>query len=77
MRDTVITSSLQVGEGKVAVPSAPGLGVDIDEGEIARYPSTLNVALAKGAYAQGTEGEHVYVQSRVSRARYMSTTRPR
>jgi hypothetical protein len=50
------------------VPTAPGLGVDIDEAAIARYPSERNVSIAAGGYEPGTEGEHVYVQTRLRRA---------
>ena len=47
------------------VPDAPGLGVDIDEGAVARYPSACNVSIAGGGYKPGTENEHVYVQTRL------------
>lgn len=60
--------------GFLTVPTAPGLGVDIDEDFVARFPSQANVSIpvtpASGAYAEGTFEEHVYVQSRLKRAHY-------
>ena len=60
--------------GFLTVPTAPGLGVDIDEDFVARFPSQANVSIpvtpASGAYAEGTFEEHVYVQSRLKRALY-------
>ena len=62
--------------GYLKVPDTPGLGVDIDEDFVARFPSLGNVSVpvseASGAYVDGTHGEHVYVQTRLSRARYLS-----
>jgi galactonate dehydratase len=63
-------------DGFIAVPDAPGLGCDIDEEFVARYPSEGNVAvpvteMAK-SYAPGTYREHVYVQTRLGRASYFS-----
>jgi len=62
--------------GFLKVPDAPGLGVDIDEDFVARFPSMGNVSIpvteASGAYVDGTYGEHVYVQTRLPRARYLS-----
>jgi len=54
--------------GHLAVPDAPGLGVDIVEDAIGRYPSRQNVGLAEGGYLAGTEDEHVYVQTRLRRS---------
>jgi galactonate dehydratase len=60
--------------GFLTVPTAPGLGVDIDEDFVARFPSQANVSIpvtpASGAYAEGTFEEHVYVQTRLKRAHY-------
>jgi len=60
--------------GFLTVPTAPGLGVDIDEDFVARFPSQANVSIpvtpASGAYAEGTFEEHVYVQTRMKRAHY-------
>jgi galactonate dehydratase len=64
-------------DGSIAVPDAPGLGCDIDEEFVARFPSLGNVSVQVSkdstAYAPGTWGEHVYVQTRVSRRQYFNT----
>ena len=70
-RPTVITPAPVTIDGHIAVPTAPGLGVDIVESEIARYPSQRNVGLGKGDYAPGTERSSVYVQSRLGRQRWL------
>ena len=68
-RNKVITAPPEIEAGHMIVPDAPGLGVDIDEDVVARYPSTRNVGDATGQYEPGTEREHVYVQARLHRAR--------
>ncbi len=35
--DTVATSRLDIGSGSIALPSGPGLGIDLDEEKLARY----------------------------------------
>jgi hypothetical protein len=57
-------------DGHLAVPDAPGLGVDIVEDAVARYPSQMNVGMGKGDYEPGTENEFVYVQTRLRRGKY-------
>ena len=61
-------------DGHLEVPNAPGLGVEIDEEFVARWPSEMNVSVpvseSSGAYAAGTFGEHVYVQTRRQRGVY-------
>jgi galactonate dehydratase len=61
-------------DGFLRVPDAPGLGVDIDEAFVARFPSQANVSVpitrASGSYVEGTFDEHVYVQTRLPHARY-------
>jgi len=63
--------------GFLIVPDAPGLGVDIDEDFVARYPSQANVSVQvsaqSGSYVAGTHDENVYVQTRMQRARYLSS----
>jgi galactonate dehydratase len=63
-------------DGFLAVPDAPGLGVDIDEAFVAAHPSTGNVSLQASreskSYAEGTFDENVYVQTRVGRKRYFN-----
>ena len=71
-RPTVITAAPATIDGHIAVPTAPGLGVDIVESEIAKYPSSRNVGLGKGDYAAGSEAESVYVQSRFGRRRWLN-----
>jgi galactonate dehydratase len=67
-RRDVITAPPVLEQGHYRVPTAPGLGVDIVEEAIARYPSLRNVSIAAGGYEPGTEGEDVYVQTRLRRA---------
>ena len=67
-RNTIITKPPVIEAGHMLVPDAPGLGVDIDEAAVARYPSTRNVGDAAGDYEPGTAREHVYVQARLHRA---------
>jgi galactonate dehydratase len=63
-------------DGFIAVPDAPGLGCDIDEEFVARHPSEGNVSVPVeedgDSYVPGTYREHVYVQTRLQRARYFS-----
>jgi galactonate dehydratase len=63
-------------DGYLPVPDAPGLGIDIVEDAVARYPSKRNVAVAggpeTGAYAAGTFGEQVYFQTRFHRRKAFS-----
>ena len=70
-RDHVISPSPKVEAGSILVPDAPGLGVDLVEEEIAKYPPGHNVAIrgtAKmNAYEAGTFRESVYVQTRFHR----------
>jgi galactonate dehydratase len=70
-RNSVISAAPVLENGHLLVPTAPGLGVDIDEAAIARHPSERNVSIAGGGYEPGTEGEYVYVQTRLRRAAYL------
>jgi galactonate dehydratase len=76
-RNEVISAPPVLENGHLIVPTVPGLGVDIDEEAVARYPSRRNVSIAAGGYEPGTEGEHVYVQMRLHRASYLSTGKGR
>jgi galactonate dehydratase len=71
---TVIPHPVQK-DGYLAVPDKPGLGVDIDEDFVAKFPSECNVShpgnSSSGAYAEGTFDERVYVQTRMKRGRYL------
>ena len=71
-RNEVISAPPILENGSLIVPTAPGLGVDINEAAIARYPSQRNVSIAGGGYAPGTGDEFVYVQTRFRRAAYYS-----
>jgi galactonate dehydratase len=71
-RSQVITPSPVTVDGHIAVPDRPGLGVEIVESEIGKYPSLRNVGIgATGDYATGTAGETVYVQTRFRRGKWL------
>ncbi|MCB0061389.1 MAG: mandelate racemase/muconate lactonizing enzyme family protein [Caldilineaceae bacterium] len=53
-------------DGFMLVPDAPGLGVDIVEEAIAKYPSSGNVSIPTGA------DEPLYVQARSQRAKWLN-----
>jgi len=61
-RYEVITQSPQVVDGHLLVPDVPGLGVDIVEDAIAKYPSEGNISPPKP--------EYVYFKARQKRARW-------
>ena len=81
-KDAIITGrslepyNLLFVDGYLSVPDRPGLGVDIVEHVVARYPSTSNLSVAgspaTGAYATGTLDEQVYFQSRFRRRKAFS-----
>lgn len=62
-RYEVITPLPEISEGHITVPDTPGLGVDIVEQAIAKYPSRGNVSIPR-------EEEMVYVRARRGRARW-------
>jgi galactonate dehydratase len=70
---TVVPHPVQK-DGFLAVPDAPGLGVDIDDDFVRRHPTQGNVSVpvnaGSKAYAEGTYEENVYVQTRLRRKRY-------
>ncbi|MEJ1157224.1 mandelate racemase/muconate lactonizing enzyme family protein [Prosthecomicrobium sp. N25] len=65
--------------GWITVPDAPGLGCDIDEAFVARFPSEGNLMVPvteKGqSYAAGTFREHVYTQTRLRRGVYFDASK--
>jgi galactonate dehydratase len=77
-RYEVVTPVLKVADGHLPVPDAPGLGVDIVEEEVTRYPGTRNVADMPPddgwAYEPGTVNEGVYFQTRLGRRRKLRIT---
>ncbi|MXU64882.1 mandelate racemase/muconate lactonizing enzyme family protein [Oceanomicrobium pacificus] len=72
-RYEVVTPVLQVEDGCLPIPTAPGLGVELIKEEIAKYPSSRNISDAPvddgHAYTLGTADEAVHMQTRMSRAR--------
>ena len=73
-RRNVILPYPEQKDGHLTVPDTPGLGCDIDEDLVARFPSQGNVGHPEKAgdlsYLPGTWDEHVYVQTRLGRTRY-------
>lgn len=69
-RYEVVSPVLKSENGTLRVPEAPGLGVELIEEEIGKYPSDRNVAdmpANENAYEPGTFGECVYFQTRLRR----------
>jgi galactonate dehydratase len=54
--------ALAVEDGFIRVPTAPGLGIEIDEAFVAAHPSDRNVAIASGGWQPGTEDQFLYSQ---------------
>jgi len=75
-RNTVITPAPTLVDGHLLVPDVPGLGVDIVEDEVAKYPSQMNVIVDSGAdhYEPGTIGEAPYFQTRMRRSSLRRTS---
>ena len=38
MADEIARTPLQVKDGAIALPTAPGIGIDLDEAALARFP---------------------------------------
>jgi galactonate dehydratase len=78
-RYEVVAPVLKVVDGHLPVPDAPGLGVELVEEEIARYPSVRNVSDMPAddgrAYEPGTVGEYVYFQPRLRRRARLRLTK--
>lgn len=68
-RARTIVSAPEVRDGCIIVPTAPGLGVDIDEAFIARHPHQRNVGLPSGQWPTGTTEATLYTQPRHPRMR--------
>jgi len=70
-RYQVVAPVLEVVDGHLPVPDAPGLGVDIVEEEAGKYPGVRNVADMPPddgeAYEPGTVAECTYFQTRLRR----------
>ncbi len=58
-------------DGALPVPNGPGLGCDIDEEFVARYPSHGNLSIPAGAKASDGSSP-LYVKSKLQRGRFFS-----
>ena len=67
-RYEVMTGQPVIEEGHIVVPDTPGLGVDIDEGVIARYPPHLN---SMPVDDNASEYDFQYVAAHGKRARWL------
>jgi galactonate dehydratase len=65
-RYEVMTNQPEVKDSYIAVPDAPGLGVDLVEEAIAKYPSEGNVSMPEDTY------DYQYVWARQGRALWLS-----
>ena len=78
-RYEVVHPVLQVVDGHLPVPDGPGLGVDIVEEEVGKYPGRRNVADMPAddgwSYEPGTVDECVYFQTRLRRRTKLQLTR--
>ena len=79
-RYEVIDPHPETVDGYIEVPDRPGLGVDIDEEAVARYPSHGNTAppgdgTDGSSWEQGTWNEYVYYQARYRRQKTMRRIR--
>jgi galactonate dehydratase len=74
-REDVIKPAPKVVDCHIPVPMAPGLGVDIVEDEIVKYPSRFTVRNDEGVYEPGTHADSVYFQTRLRRAATLRRTR--
>ena len=65
-RSRVVTAEPVFCDGELVVPDEPGLGVDLDLDEIARYPADQNCGVPNYARhcAEGTQGHYPYIQPR-------------
>jgi len=65
-RYEVMTGQPVIRNGAIEVPSTPGLGIDIDEEAVRRYPSQGNVSEPEAAF------DYQYVRPRRNRAAWLS-----
>lgn len=68
-RYEVMTGQPQVKDSFITVPDEPGLGIDIIEEAIAKYPSAGNVSIPEATY------DYQYVFARQNRAQWLSRGR--
>lgn len=78
-RYEVVHPVLKAVDGRIAVPNTPGLGVELIEEEIERYPSRRNVGEMPAddgrAYELGTVQHCEYFQTRLKRSAKLRLTR--
>jgi galactonate dehydratase len=78
-RYEVVHPVLEAVDGRIAVPNTPGLGVELIEEEIERYPSRRNVGEMPAddgrAYEFGTVQHCEYFQTRLKRSAKLRLTR--
>jgi galactonate dehydratase len=67
---TIMPHPVQV-DGFLTVPDAPGLGCDIDEDFVARFPSTGNIPIPT-EITESKGQERLHVQTRLSRRTYFN-----
>ena len=67
-RAEVMRGGPEIAESHIAVPDTPGLGVDIVEEAIARYPSRGNIGIPADTW------DYQYVWARSGRARWLNQT---
>jgi galactonate dehydratase len=67
-REQAIHPLLEARDGHIAVPDAPGLGVELVEPFIAAHPSRRNVSIAAGGWQDPDEHGATYVAMRRRRA---------
>ena len=65
-RYEVMTGQPKIVDGHIIVPDTPGLGIDIVEEAIAKYPSSGNIAIPDDRY------DYQYIQARQGRALWLS-----
>jgi galactonate dehydratase len=61
-----MTGQPKIVDGHIIVPDTPGLGIDIVEEAIAKYPSSGNIAIPDDRY------DYQYIQARQGRALWLS-----
>jgi galactonate dehydratase len=66
--ETIRGGNPEMRAGHVTLPTAPGLGVTIDEAFVAASPSVRNVGLPSGGWPAGTEDATLYTQPRMPRS---------
>jgi galactonate dehydratase len=67
-RETVVVPTLPVKNSVIEIPTAPGLGIEINEEEIARHPSRGNVHPPPPGW------EFMYVEAQSRRAKFFKST---